>query len=133
MVKNTYDHLEFALKEKGFWTPADEIRPVKGALMEFPGLEKHCGHECCNPSMRVMGRDITTDEDYVCVKQNCPNDTRQRKGAEGSDCDKCIHNVPARVRTEFRKCDITDHLIGYDFAFVKHMNAVGCRSFEVSQ
>lgn len=39
MVKNTYDHLEFALKEKGFWTPADEIRPVKGALMEFPGLE----------------------------------------------------------------------------------------------
>jgi repressor of nif and glnA expression len=39
MVKNTYDHLEFALKEKGFWTPADEIRPAKGALMEFPGLE----------------------------------------------------------------------------------------------
>ena len=50
--------------------------------MTAPQQPEHCGHECCNQSMRVMGRDITTDEDYVCVKQNCPNDTRQRKGAE---------------------------------------------------
>ncbi len=37
-LPNTYDNLEFALKEKGYWTPADERRPAKDAKMEIPAV-----------------------------------------------------------------------------------------------
>jgi len=33
--ENTYDNLESAIKDKGFWTPADERRPALGARMEI--------------------------------------------------------------------------------------------------
>jgi len=38
MPENTYDRLEFALKSKGYWTPADERRPAEGAKMEIPSV-----------------------------------------------------------------------------------------------
>lgn len=34
----TYDQLELALKEKGYWTPADERRPAKDARIEIPAV-----------------------------------------------------------------------------------------------
>jgi len=105
---------------------------------------KHCEHEEIRKIIVCHSNNQCPDKKsgggiciWVCTRDSdngeCTHDTRQHNVPEGSDCDKCIHNVPARVRTEFRKCDITDHLIGYDYAFVEHMNAVGCRSFEVSQ
>lgn len=37
-LQNTYDRLEFSLKEKGYWTPADERRPAKDARIEIPAI-----------------------------------------------------------------------------------------------
>jgi len=34
----TYDQMEFALKSKGYWTPADERRQAEGAKMEIPAV-----------------------------------------------------------------------------------------------
>lgn len=64
-----------------------------------PEPGKHCEHECCNSSMRVMGRDTTTDEEYVCVKQNCKHDTRQRnvpEGLEAASTDELIGELSKR-------------------------------------
>lgn len=37
-TQNTYNRLEFALKSKGYWTPADERRQAEGAKMEIPAV-----------------------------------------------------------------------------------------------
>lgn len=47
MTKNTYDQLEFALREKGFWTPADERRLAKDAKMEI----LNGGNNCMDPEI----------------------------------------------------------------------------------
>jgi len=54
-LHNTYDQLEFAIKEKGYWTPADERRQAEGAKMEIPAVIDADGRQAAAEA-RIRGR-----------------------------------------------------------------------------